>query len=96
VAPLILNHHERWDGKGYPRGIKGEIPLGARILRRGRLFDALMTDRPYHRAIVARGAISMLEQDAGKGLDPVLVRRFLEILPDLMPEAKTSQAPSAA
>ena len=93
VAPLILNHHERWDGKGYPRGIKGEeIPLGARILSVADFFDALMTDRPYHRAMSREAAISMLEQDAGKGLDPVLVRRFLEILPDLMPEAKTSQA----
>jgi diguanylate cyclase (GGDEF)-like protein/putative nucleotidyltransferase with HDIG domain len=93
VAPLILNHHERWDGKGYPRGLKGEeIPLGARILSVADFFDALMTDRPYHRAMSREAAISMLEQDAGKGLDPVLVRRFLEILPDLMPEAKTSEA----
>jgi putative nucleotidyltransferase with HDIG domain len=93
VAPLILNHHERWDGKGYPRGIKGdEIPLGARILSVADFFDALMTERPYHRAMSREAALSMLEQESGKGLDPVLVRRFLEILPELMPEAKTGVA----
>ncbi|MGE5813626.1 MAG: HD-GYP domain-containing protein, partial [Acidobacteriota bacterium] len=72
VAPLILNHHERWDGKGYPRGIKGdEIPLGARILSVADFFDALMTERPYHRAMSREAALSMLEQESGKGLDPV-------------------------
>ncbi len=93
VAPLILNHHERWDGKGYPRGIKGnDIPLGARVLSVVDFFDALMTERPYHRAMSREAAVSMLEQEAGKGLDPVLVRRFLEILPELMPEAKLGEA----
>src|SRR4030095_3777182 len=49
VAPLILSHHERWDGKGYPAALKGEeIPLGARILSVVDYFDALMDERPYH------------------------------------------------
>ena len=52
VAPLILSHHERWDGKGYPAGLKGEeIPLGARILSVVDYFDALTSERPYHKAM---------------------------------------------
>ena len=52
VAPLILSHHERWDGKGYPPGSTGEeIPLGARILSVVDYFDALMSERPYHKAM---------------------------------------------
>src|SRR5919106_756526 len=52
VAPLILSHHERWDGKGYPAGMKGdEIPAGARILAVVDYFDALTSERPYHKAM---------------------------------------------
>ena len=58
VAPLILSHHERWDGKGYPHGLKGEeIPLGARILSVVDYFDALTSDRPYHRAMTHDAAL---------------------------------------
>ena len=71
VAPLILSHHERWDGKGYPAGLKGEeIPLGARILSVVDYFDALMAERPYHKAMSFDAAIGLLQQEAGKGLDP--------------------------
>ena len=82
VAPLILSHHERWDGKGYPAGLKGEeIPLGARILSVVDYFDALMAERPYHKAMSAEAAIGLLQQEAGKGLDPPVVRLFIELLP---------------
>ena len=74
VAPLILSHHERWDGKGYPAGLKGEeIPLGARILSVVDYFDALMAERPYHKAMTSEAAIGLLQQEAGKGLDPQVV-----------------------
>ena len=74
VAPLILSHHERWDGKGYPAGLKGEeIPLGARILSVVDYFDALMAERPYHKAMSSEAAIGLLQQEAGKGLDPSVV-----------------------
>ena len=88
VAPLILSHHERWDGKGYPAGLKGdEIPLGARILSVVDYFDALMAERPYHKAMSFEAAIGLLQQEAGKGLDPTVVDKFVELLPTLQAEA---------
>jgi diguanylate cyclase (GGDEF)-like protein/putative nucleotidyltransferase with HDIG domain len=88
VAPLILSHHERWDGKGYPVGLKREeIPLGARILSVVDYFDALMAERPYHKAMSAEAAIGLLQQEAGKGLDPQVVTLFTELLPRLQQEA---------
>ncbi len=88
VAPLILSHHERWDGKGYPAGLRGdEIPLGARILSVVDYFDALMAERPYHKAMSFEAAIGLLQQEAGKGLDPVVVSKFIQLLPTLQQEA---------
>jgi len=88
VAPLILSHHERWDGKGYPAGLRGDdIPLGARILSVVDYFDALMAERPYHKAMSFEAAIGLLQQEAGKGLDPTVVTRFIELLPTLQEEA---------
>jgi diguanylate cyclase (GGDEF)-like protein/putative nucleotidyltransferase with HDIG domain len=90
VAPLILSHHERWDGKGYPAGLKGEeIPLGARILAVVDYFDALMTERPYHKAMSFEAAVALLQQEAGKGLDPAVVDKFVEMLPELQRRAAT-------
>ncbi|MDQ3168870.1 MAG: diguanylate cyclase [Acidobacteriota bacterium] len=89
VAPLILSHHERWDGKGYPTGLHGpHIPLGARVLSVVDYFDALTTDRPYHRAMRREDAIDLLRQEAGRALDPDLVDRFLRRLPELESEAR--------
>jgi diguanylate cyclase (GGDEF)-like protein/putative nucleotidyltransferase with HDIG domain len=90
VAPLILSHHERWDGKGYPAGLRGDqIPLGARILSVVDYFDALMAERPYHKAMSFDAAIGLLQQEAGKGLDPIVVAKFIELLPALQQEAAT-------
>ena len=62
VAPLILSHHERWDGKGYPQGLAGEdIPIGARILTIVDYYDAVTTERPYHKALSHDSAISLLQ-----------------------------------
>jgi diguanylate cyclase (GGDEF)-like protein/putative nucleotidyltransferase with HDIG domain len=96
VAPLILSHHERWDGKGYPQGLKAdEIPLGARILSVVDYFDALTSDRPYHRAMDHDAAQALLEQEAGKALDPVVVSTFFQQLPALAAEAtRQEQQPS--
>ena len=71
VAPLILSHHERWDGKGYPAGLKGEeIPLGARILSVVDYFDALMAERPYHKAMTLRGGDRAAAAGSGQGARP--------------------------
>jgi diguanylate cyclase (GGDEF)-like protein/putative nucleotidyltransferase with HDIG domain len=89
VAPLILSHHERWDGKGYPQGLKGEeIPLGARILSVVDYFDALTSDRPYHRAMTHDAALGLLQQEAGKALDPAVVQMFIKNLGYLTDEAE--------
>jgi diguanylate cyclase (GGDEF)-like protein len=84
VAPLILSHHERWDGRGYPAGLRErDIPVGARVLSIVEYFDALTSERPYHQAMSFDGAISLLQQEAGKALDPQMVETFVRILPRL-------------
>ena len=82
VRPIMRHHHERWDGSGYPDGLKGEaIPLGARIISVVDVFDALHTDRPYKAALPRSEAVALLirETDAGYW-DPKVVETFLEIL----------------
>ena len=84
VASLILNHHERWDGNGYPSGIAGEaIPIGARILSVVDYYDAVTSVRPYHSALSREGAVDLLKHEAGKALDPTLVALFIKNLPEL-------------
>ncbi len=96
VAPLILSHHERWDGKGYPQGLKGdEIPLGARILCVVDYYDALTSDRPYHKAMNAEAAVALLQQESGRALDPTVVETFLRMLPTLV-AADPSEAAAQA
>jgi putative nucleotidyltransferase with HDIG domain len=78
VINIILYHHERWDGQGYPTGAKGsEIPLEARIVAVADIFDALTTDRPYARRHERAEAVGMLGALRGAGLDPQLVDIFL-------------------
>ena len=87
VAPLIMSHHERWDGKGYPQGLAGEdIPLGARILTIVDYYDAVTTERPYHKGLSYESAVGLLKHEAGRALDPNLVPIFVELLPSLIAE----------
>ena len=83
VLPIIRSHHERWDGLGYPDGLRGEqIPLLARILQLADIYDALTTVRPYKGAFTQEEALSIMMEETGKGWrDPHLVRVFADIIP---------------
>ncbi len=81
LIPAVLGHHERWDGKGYPRGIAGEeIPVSARCLAIADVFDAMTTDRPYRKGLPLEYAIREIENGAGTQLDPQLARTFARLL----------------
>ncbi|RRR66902.1 MAG: PAS domain S-box protein [Candidatus Viridilinea halotolerans] len=76
-------HHEKWDGSGYPRGLKGEeIPIAARIFAVVDVFDAVTSDRPYQRAWPIERAINMIREEAGRHFDPEVVAAFLWLIAD--------------
>lgn len=76
-------HHERWDGTGYPRGLKGEqIPLAARIFAVADVWDALQTDRPYRPGQVERQVRQYIRANAGKHFDPAVVEAFMDLTRD--------------
>ena len=81
IIPIVRHHHERWDGKGYPDGLKGEaIPLGARILAVSDTFDAMSSSRPYRDAIDLKKIVRELKDNAGTQLDPQIVDIWLDIM----------------
>jgi HD-GYP domain-containing protein (c-di-GMP phosphodiesterase class II) len=81
VVPIVLQHHERFDGKGYPDGLGGEaICLGARILAVADVFDALVSDRPYREGLDRKRAIELIKQETGWQFDPRVVEAFLEVM----------------
>lgn len=81
VVPLVLAHHERYDGKGYPYGIKQEeIPLGARIISIADIFQALTSNRPYRKAYSIETALKIMEEDCVGYFDPKIFKTFKNIL----------------
>jgi len=81
VADLILYHHERWDGRGYPWGLKGEeIPYLCRVMAVADAFDAMTGSRPYRSPVRFREALSEIERNAGTQFDPDVARLFIEIM----------------
>ena len=81
VVPLIYYHHERWDGKGYSSGLKGdEIPVGARIIAVSDVYEALTSDRPYRKAYSREEAIRIVKSSSGTQFDPHVVDAFLKVL----------------
>jgi putative two-component system response regulator len=82
---IALTHHEKWDGSGYPRGLRGEdIPLEGRIVAIADVFDALTSKRPYKEAWPVEQALQALREGAGSHFDPALVALFIEHLPDML------------
>jgi len=81
VIILIRQHHERYDGTGYPNGLIGEeIKLGARIIAVADAFDAMTSERPYRKAYSKEYTISKLKETSGTQFDPQVVKAFLEVL----------------
>ena len=87
AVPIILHHHERYGGHGYPYGLRAnEIPLGARIVAIADAYDAMTNDRPYKRAISHENAIEELRRHAGTQFDPELVGLFCDLYATTAPE----------
>jgi putative two-component system response regulator len=82
VLPIIRHHHEKCNGTGYPDGLRGEaIPVGARILQIVDVFDALTTERPYKRALSVDEALTVMQEEVGKGWwDPKIFQQFEELV----------------
>jgi HD-GYP domain-containing protein (c-di-GMP phosphodiesterase class II) len=78
---MVLQHHERVDGNGYPNGLTGKIIcLGARIFAVADAFDAMTSDRPYRKALGREQAIEIIKQESGKQFDPDIVKAFLKVI----------------
>ena len=81
VIPMVLQHHERFNGKGYPDGVAGEdICLGARILAVADAFDAITSERPYRKGMDSEVALTIIKQESGKQFDPKVVHAFSEVM----------------
>jgi putative two-component system response regulator len=77
AAEIAGHHHERWDGRGYPKGIQGSaIPLSSRIVAVADVFDALTTERPYKNAMTSEAALALLKEERGSHFDPACVDAF--------------------
>ena len=84
LIPIVKYHHEQWNGRGYPDGLKGEeIPLAARIVAIADTYHALISDRPYRKGLSVEKACQILEEGAGIQWDKELVRQFISIAPSL-------------
>ncbi len=89
AVPVVYHHHERWDGLGYPLGLKGEaIPLGARIFAVADAFDAMTFDRPYSRAIDLDAARAEVQRSASSHFDPAVVESFMAVPLELLEEIR--------
>ncbi|MFO7602814.1 MAG: two-component system response regulator [Gammaproteobacteria bacterium] len=94
---IALTHHEKWDGSGYPRGLRGEeIPLMGRIVALADVFDALTSERPYKQAWPVEAAVDYIRESSGKHFDPQLVEIFMSNLDELLSIRDQYAEPPAA
>src|SRR5579862_6367448 len=95
VVPIVRSHHEKWDGSGYPYGLRGEeIPIGARILSAVDCLDALASDRQYRRALPLDEAMAKVASEAGTSFDPRVIQALQARYQELEARAKSTQAPA--
>ncbi len=95
ILPIILHHHEKYDGSGYYKAAQEDIPLGARIIAVADVYDALTTDRPYRKAFSSLQAKQEILANSGTHFDPQIVAAFNQIFPYLETENYLSSAASA-
>lgn len=86
---MAESHHERWDGTGYPKGLKGEaIPLPGRLMAMADVFDALISRRPYKVPMPLEQAVELIRGERGRHFDPDVVDAFLALVPQLAEVAR--------
>jgi diguanylate cyclase (GGDEF)-like protein/putative nucleotidyltransferase with HDIG domain len=94
VVPIVKHHHEKYDGTGYPSGLRGEdIPLGARIITVVDCYDALTTSRPYRPSYAREDALEIMRRERGRMFDPAVLDRFLEMVDSLEDHIPQLSAP---
>jgi putative nucleotidyltransferase with HDIG domain len=81
IIPVVLHHHERFDGKGYPKGLEGNsIPFGARILAVADVFDAMKSDRPYRSGMPLERVMGIIQEESGRQFDPEVVEALRKVI----------------
>ena len=79
VIPVVKHHHERWDGRGYPEGLKEKkIPVEARIIAASDTYDAMTSDRPYRKGLPHEVAVEEIQKHSGAQFDPDIVKAFMK------------------